>query len=531
MMTAPLTTLADALTGLKFTLSLQRVFRRPLTPDRALEIFRYRLERREADFLALAQRAIYSNPMSPYRELLRLAGCEYGDLEGLVRREGLDGALLKLYRQGVYLTIDEFKGREPAVRGSASLHILPSALTNPNSVVHIMMQSSGSRGPRRTAPFDLAFIRDMGVDRLLVQAARGGLDWARAIWFTPGGTPLWYIIVCGMMGIRPERWFSQVDPAATGLDPRYRWSGRALRWGGRLAGAWVPAVEYAPVDAPLTIAHWMRQCLAEGRTPQLDTYPSSAARLCRAAQMAGIELRGAQFELAGEPVTDALRAVILASGAELTVAYGSMETAAVAYSCYRPQASDDSHFLSDNFGLVQPGPESGVSDLPATALLVTTLRRTAPFIFLNVSMGDVAEVAATPCGCPLEQLGLKTHLRNIRSFEKLTAFGMTFFDTDVIPILEKHLPARFGGGPTDYQVLETQDADGRTRISLLVHPSVGPLDPDKVADAFLKMLGDGRGAKRVMELQWRLAGLLQVERRPPLATASGKILHLHQARK
>jgi hypothetical protein len=34
-----------------------------------------------------------------------------------------------------------------------------------------------------------------------------------------------------------------------------------------------------------------------------------------------------------------------------------------------------------------------------------------------------------------------------------------------------------------------------------------------------------------MELQWRLAGLLQVERRPFLVTDSGKILHFHQFRK
>jgi hypothetical protein len=33
-----------------------------------------------------------------------------------------------------------------------------------------------------------------------------------------------------------------------------------------------------------------------------------------------------------------------------------------------------------------------------------------------------------------------------------------------------------------------------------------------------------------MVRQWRDAGYLQVERRPPLATPSGKILHLHQSR-
>jgi hypothetical protein len=52
-----------------------------------------------------------------------------------------------------------------------------------------------------------------------------------------------------------------------------------------------------------------------------------------------------------------------------------------------------------------------------------------------------------------------------------------------------------------------------------------------VAQAFLDGIGRGSGAARVMTLQWRAAGLLRVERRVPLTTASGKILHLHQERR
>jgi hypothetical protein len=48
-----------------------------------------------------------------------------------------------------------------------------------------------------------------------------------------------------------------------------------------------------------------------------------------------------------------------------------------------------------------------------------------------------------------------------------------------------------------------------------------------VAEAFLAAIGAGRGAEQVMGLAWRDAGLLRVERRAPLATVSGKILHLH----
>jgi hypothetical protein len=56
------------------------------------------------------------------------------------------------------------------------------------------------------------------------------------------------------------------------------------------------------------------------------------------------------------------------------------------------------------------------------------------------------------------------------------------------------------------------------------------LDSGEVADAFLTFIGAESGATRVMELQWRGTQVLRVKRRPPIATASGKILHLHQVR-
>lgn len=37
----------------------------------------------------------------------------------------------------------------------------------------------------------------------------------------------------------------------------------------------------------------------------------------------------------------------------------------------------------------------------------------------------------------------------------------------------------------------------------------------------------GRGAQHVMELMWRQAGFLSVQREPPWSTPDAKILHLH----
>lgn len=92
------------------------------------------------------KRTIYEHPPSPYRGLLRLAGWEYGDLERLVRREGVEGTLREVFRHGVYLTVDEFKGRRPARRGSVTLEVDPRTSQNPWATAHVHAQTSGSRG-------------------------------------------------------------------------------------------------------------------------------------------------------------------------------------------------------------------------------------------------------------------------------------------------------------------------------------------------------------------------------------------------
>src|SRR5262245_62965232 len=48
-----------------------------------------------------------------------------------------------------------------------------------------------------------------------------------------------------------------------------------------------------------------------------------------------------------------------------------------------------------------------------------SLRPVGLFAFLNVSLGDQAEMSERRCGCSLEAVGWTTHLRAIRSEEKL----------------------------------------------------------------------------------------------------------------
>jgi hypothetical protein len=148
-----------------------------------------------------------------------------------------------------------------------------------------------------------------------------------------------------------------------------------------------------------------------------------------------------------------------------------------------PAAPDDVHLLHDLHALIQAGPEGPRNGMPPDALLLTTLRPTAPLTLLNVALGDRGDLVRRACGCPLEDLGWPTHVESIWGYDKLTAGGMTFQDTAVVRVLEEVLPSRFGGGPVHYQLIEDEDADGRARLQLLVDPAVGPVEPGAVIDA------------------------------------------------
>ena len=101
-------------------------------------------------------------------------------------------------------------------------------------------------------------------------------------------------------------------------------------------------------------------------------------------------------------------------------------------------------------------------------------------------------------------------------------------DSSVIQVLEEVLPGRFGGGPTDYQLVEEEDAGGAARLRLLVHPRLGPLEPQQISSAFLEAVGQGDGVERITSLAWAEGEFLQVDRHPPETAASDKIRQIRR---
>ncbi|OGG52081.1 MAG: hypothetical protein A3F84_25870 [Candidatus Handelsmanbacteria bacterium RIFCSPLOWO2_12_FULL_64_10] len=191
--------------------------------------------------------------------------------------------------------------------------------------------------------------------------------------------------------------------------------------------------------------------------------------------------------------------------------------------CYYP---DEGHLLHDLVVVIQPGLDGSEFGLRLNTLLFSNLAPTASFLLINASIGDEAVLASRDCGCGFEGMGWTRHIHSIRSFEKLTAAGMTFVDSHVVRVLEEVLPGRFGGGPISFQLVEEEAENGRGALSLVAHPDAGPLDETEVINTFLDAPGAPSTTDALMSDLWRQGGVVRVERRAPLTSQSGKIGHL-----
>src|SRR5436190_13984216 len=123
--------LDGAATLWRYVVGLRGFLRTPLDLDAARRQIAYAIETRPEQLLSIVGRAVYDRPQSPYLRLLEHAGVERADFEALVGEEGVEGAFARLYDAGVYVTVDELKGKRPIRRGSLSLDVTPRDFDNP----------------------------------------------------------------------------------------------------------------------------------------------------------------------------------------------------------------------------------------------------------------------------------------------------------------------------------------------------------------------------------------------------------------
>src|SRR5581483_10270684 len=174
--------------------------------------------------------------------------------------------------------------------------------------------------------------------------------------------------------------------------------------------------------------------------------------------------------------------------------YYITEMGRVGLGCANPLDGNDLHLLNDLLALIAYPRQVPGTTVTVDSFHLTSLSTSGPKLLLNVEGDDYGVVEQRGCGCALEALGFTQHVREVRSFRKLTGEGVTLVGSELLRVLEEVLPARFGGSPLDYQLLEEEDAQGFTRLVLLVSPSVPLAEEADVIQVVLEALGRSSAA-------------------------------------
>lgn len=518
----------------RFAIGLRRYLHEQATPELGRLMIEARQRDRQNNFLSMVRRAIYDREESPYLPLLRMAGCEYGDLERMVRSDGIEDSLTRLRDAGVYITIDEFKGRQPVVRGRTQFQCRPQDFDNPFLHGSVQASSSGTRGARTQITVNLHRSRHSALSHAVALSAHGVFGKPSVLWLPilPSSAGFGMLLQSSKMRMPPLRWFSPVS--TRNVNPAFskRLAMRYVVYAGRLFGVRMPLPEYVSGGEVHAVAECLLEILQGGSGCVVFCTPSSAVKVCHSVMARGRDLSSVTFVVSGEPLTPARMAELRRAGADAVNLYAFAEGGIVGFGCAdaAKPAVDDIHALSGAVGVVQRRRETPFGGGEVGAFLFTTFLDRAAKVLLNVESGDYGVLETRDCSCELGTVGLTTHLHSIRSFDKLTGEGMTFVGTDLVRIIEEVLPARFGGASTDYQMLEYEDGHGGTQLDVLVSPNVGAVDESALVSLLLGELRKGGDTNRMMSEVWRERGIVRVRREQPRVTAGGKLLPLYICR-
>jgi hypothetical protein len=517
--------LTDAQNYVRYVTFLRKYLQQPLPFDDPRLASQERLARRGASFLTVLERGVYGQRRSPYRALLEHAGITLDDVRRLVADDGVDGTLSRLYDEGVYVTFEEFKARRPIRRGSLEVHVTLADFDNPLVGGHMRSQTGGSGGAPRPVVLDVKMFDAVLPMFALGIEAYGATNAAKAAWFPPppslGGTATGMIYA--KLGFRLDKFF-----VTHPLDARARLIALGTAAAIRLAGKDMPLPTLVPPERAHVIARWLAEQRRAGTPAVLACTPSSAVRVCESAAREGLDIAGTLFAGGGEPVTQAKVEAVRAVGARMNATYGMTEVGAIGIACPNPAVVDDCHVMLENVALVER-PREVAAGASVDALFCTSMQTLTPKMMLNTETGDYAVLERRDCGCIYAEAGYDLHVHTIRSYEKLTSEGMTFVGDELIRIVEERLPARFGGGPTDYQFVE-REVGGRTEIAIRVSPRLGAINERMLVDLVLGWLAAGGRPEAMMARVWAEVNTLRVERSQPYVTGASKVLPIHRLR-
>ena len=525
---------------LRFVSGLRKYLHERIEPLEALEtaknLLRERIASREKNFLNILDRGVFNYSKSPYRKLLEPKKISFSDIKGWVERDGIEAALGMLYKEGVYFTVDEFKGKAQVDRNGVKFRCRENMFDNPflSFVYEVRSGATRSAGTRVRIDFDYLVQRSL-YDAFLL-SAHNCLTSPIANWFPlfPGAPGINSSLRFTRIGNPPRKWFSQVEKAQIKVNWEKIWGTELIFFMAKLHGVPMARPEYVNLNNAYKIARWASSMLDYYPNCVIYTFATSAVRVCMAARENNLNIRGVRFLVTGENLTPQKKKEIEQTGAVAVPVYGISEAGVIAAGCghrHNGDESDHCHLYKDTTAIITHKYSVPHFDRVVNSFLFTTLLYESPKLLLNVGMGDYGKVYTQKTDCEFGKMGFDTHVADIRSYEKLTGEGVTFVDTDFIHIIEKELPARFGGCSTDYQLVEEEDEKGLNRLRLVVSPDLGVVDEQKVVNEFIGLLKNAESSPESWaqsgSVMWDQARMIRVKRDFPMPTPSGKILPFH----
>ncbi len=507
---------------------LRRFLQRALTPEECRHKIQRQMQERSSSFLKILERGIYANSQSPYAKLLRNARIDFETIAAHVRDQGVEATLEKLYDAGVYVTFEEFKGRQPVRRPGLEFKVQPEDFDNPLLARDYELRSGGSRGAGTRIIVDFDLLTHEAAYYYLSVACLGLAGRPVAIWYgvPPVVNGMKHVLRNAKIGHPIEKWFSQGRLVLRPNTFKYFVFTNYAVYGSRIFGKPFPVPEYTPLDQASKVAAWLAAKKSAGSPAEIHTNPSSGVRVCMAAREQGFDIAGTFFRFNSEPYTPAKARVVAETGSRAAAQYSLAEIGNIGLACGNPADLDDVHLLTDKLALIQRERQILNSSARVNSFHYTTLLPSCPKLMLNVESDDYGVVEKRKCGCLLGEMGFDIHISNIRSYDKLTSEGMTFLGSELITLVEEILPSRFGGNPTDYQFVEEEEG-GLPKVGIVISSRVGAVDEDRVIRAVLDRLRSYPGCKPMMADQWQDGKTLRVLRREPYVTGAAKILPLH----
>jgi hypothetical protein len=523
---------SDIIKYARFAFDLRSYLNSTITLEQTEQTIIWRIGQRQNNFLHLLRKAIFQHPESPYLLLFKMAGCEYPDIESMVKKDGIESTLEHLYRKGVYLSWEEFKGKQDVIRGNNRFRFNEADFDNPFLPRSYQVETSGSRSSGTRISFDLNHRAQESYYHLLLLAANDALNLPIVMWkpVPPSASGIGNLLIHWKIGQPITKWYSPVDENQIQTPWVHRFALRYIIYCGKMWGARLAFPEVVSLkDAP-KVARWIADVKRTSGVCSLNSSVSPAVMVAEAALKYGYDISGAHFFVSGEPLTDDKLKRLEMAGALIAPRYSIAEIGRIGIGCSQRHYADEVHFLHDTTALIQHPRTVKYTDMEVNAFLYTSLLPASPKILVNVESDDYGEIEKRECDCLLGKLGFNYHIHNIRSFAKLTGSGMTIIGTDLVHTLEETLPHKFGGGPTDYQLLEEEDSKNQTRLSLIVSPAVGEInEPELIAVLLQEMRKNASGGKLAAGM-WAQIDTIRVKRIYPLSRA-GKVMTLHLLKK